>query len=154
MGRLFAWYEAIFGSVLLSIVMIRIGRPIFNLDWIPSSLLYFMLGLLLSANSRCLLSADSLGAVTALDWCHTRRGVWYSLVGREWLTRLFCIAFLIVSRLAVLPTNLDVVPAVDLCLKGVSLPVSTFSAGKAGTIGTNESVKSAIECRSRPARNA
>ncbi|MGA0565152.1 hypothetical protein ACO2RV_22125 [Ancylobacter sp. VNQ12] len=130
---------AIFGGALLSIGIIRIARPAFYLDWIAVGLIYTGLGAILSGQPA-LVPTDSfvlfclvfLGSAVLRLWigatCSNQNG-------RAWLTAgagagVFCVVWLVATRVAAMRIVPDIVLCVDLSIYGLSIARFGYSLRK------------------------
>lgn len=121
---------AIFGGLLLSIIVIRLGRPELYLDWIMNGALHVAFGLLLVKDSM-LTTGWSFTMFTLLLLASSLLTIWIGATlavpgGRAWLiasgkTSLLCVAWIIFDPGAVPIVKPDFVSAVELLLLGFSI---------------------------------
>lgn len=121
---------AIFGGALLSIGIFRIARPAFYLDWIMVGLIYTGLGVLLSGQPG-LVPTESFVLFCTVFLVSALLRLWLGTTcandnGRVWLTAgagtgLFCVVWLVATRVAAMRIDPDIVLCVDLSMYGVSI---------------------------------
>lgn len=121
---------AIFGGLLLSIIMIRLGRPELYFDWIATGLLHVALGLTLISDP--LLTTDgSFTLFSVLLLVTNLLTIWIGatlaiIAGRPWLiasglTSLLCLAWMVFGPETTRLVEPDFVSAVELLLLGFSI---------------------------------
>ncbi|EJN06751.1 hypothetical protein [Phyllobacterium sp. YR531] len=134
LGRNFVGYwpgmSSIFGGLLLSIVLTRMGRPVLYLDWIANGVVRVGLGFLLS-NDSLFASTLSLVLFCSLFTTSAVLTIWIGLTlnivnGRAWLVAqglvgLFCVAWTIFDHFTLANIRPDVILAVDLLLHGLAI---------------------------------
>lgn len=121
---------AIFGGLLIAIIIIRVARPALYLDWIAVGALQAALGLILSRDPQlaaapgfalfCLVFV-ALGLLRLWIGVTLEPGKGAASLMAGGLTSLFCVAWVMLDRFAAIGVASDVIVATDLLLTGFSI---------------------------------
>jgi len=120
----------VFAGLLVGIIVLRIARPFLYLDWIASGLLMIVLGIMLGTapSQVTLLAFVPFGFVfTILGMLKVWIGITFppgkaaaSLIAGGFVS-LFCVAGVVVARVAKLGISVDTILAIDLTITGFSI---------------------------------
>jgi hypothetical protein len=120
----------VFAGLLVGIIVLRIARPLLYLDWIAVGLLKIILGVILGSapSQTTLLAFISFSLVfTILAMLKVWIGIAFppgkaaaSLTAGGFVS-LFCVAGVVVTRMAKLGISVDTILAIDLTITGFSI---------------------------------